>query len=42
MRIEVCYDSVRIEGQFVKRPFYISRSVWMAFWDRIDRGLPRT
>jgi len=33
MNIEINMDSVVIEKQIVKRPDYISRSEWLAFWE---------
>ena len=33
MEIIVHMDYVIIVGQIVKRPSYISRSAWMAYWE---------
>lgn len=35
MSIEVYIDWVVIAGQKVLRPKYISRSVWLRFWERL-------
>jgi len=33
--IEVNMDSATVFGQTVRRPYYVSRSAWMAFWEKI-------
>jgi hypothetical protein len=41
MQIEIGMDAVAINGQSVRRPTYISRSEWQAFWEKVkvDNGL---
>lgn len=35
--IDLYMDYVIIEGQRVNRPPRLARSVWMAFWEQINR-----
>ena len=35
MDIQISMDSVCIERQTVTRPNYITRSVWMSYWEKI-------
>ncbi len=36
--IEVSPDFVKIEGQVVKRPEGMARSVWLKFWEQVCGG----
>ncbi len=41
MQIDVDPDQVLIENQAVKRPSYIPRGVWMAYWHAVrDKTCP--
>ena len=35
LTIEPSMDHVLICGQYVKRPFGFTRSLWMAFWEQV-------
>ena len=37
MNIDVEMDAVVIEGQRVVRPSHIARSVWMDYWEMVQR-----
>ena len=37
LTIVIDLDQVTIEGVVIKRPLVIGRSVWMSFWERVQK-----
>lgn len=40
LTILIDMDQVTIEGVVIKRPDRVARSVWMAFWERVQNPDP--